>query len=145
MPQEEGRIRYVADGSNNVHTDENGKFTDVIGISSRETEGNIANTSKDLNSTTLGYGLVFFHELGHTKYGGSHDDPENAQTEVGYPESLPNKIRRQLGSSYGQRAVYGTFYIRSNGQRYIPFSQGSLNKLQNKEEPLDHFVLLPAQ
>jgi RHS repeat-associated protein len=107
----------------------------------------INNTSKDLNPTTWGYALTFFHEVGHTGYGGAGQDPpfvpgQNAFEQSGRQEKLPNRIRRQLGiKEYGQRLTYNSYYIKGDLKNYFPFSQKSLRQLKDGKSPTEKYVI----
>lgn len=106
----------------------------------KEMEG----TSKDMNQTTFGYGLTFFHEIGHTPYGGSLEDPSSDVhfTEAGGIENLANKIRRELGPEYGQRMIYMPIAVPSANKTYLPFSPKSLNLLQQGIVPIEKYIIM---
>jgi len=114
-----------------------------------EMENNIANTSADLDPTTYGWALTFFHEIGHTKYKGSGNDPAftnprtNGYESGGQMEILPNKIRRQLGQSYGQRLSYNSFPILKNGKlvNYYPFTRAALSRIKSGKEPTSGYII----
>lgn len=109
----------------------------AINLNSTQINQNIAGTSSDLDSRTMGFGMTFLHELGHTDLGGSFSDPipitlPNGTRAVPFGElgtNVPvmNIIRRQLGNSYGQRTSYGSMPI--GGSNYIPFSESSKSSL----------------
>lgn len=129
--------------STRVKLDDAGNYTNTILINSSDIDNAIANTSKDMNSTTFGYALTFFHERGHTLYGGGKDDPRYPQTEAGPNETLPNKIRRQLGqSSYGQRVIYAQVLIKIENKTYMAFSHATLTRLQNQQSPTEKYILI---
>jgi hypothetical protein len=97
------------------------------------------NTSLDLNNTTNGYAMTFFHEIGHTKYGGSGQDPpfvsgQDPFNMPGRQEKLPNRIRRQLGSDYGKRYSYNSWPIKGiPGQNYFPWGSKSLEAAKSRK------------
>ncbi len=122
-------------------TDDGKHYTNTIYINGNDIEKEISNTSKDMDPTTFGYALSFFHELGHTLYGGGHDDPISPETEAGPNEVLPNRIRRQLGENYGQRMVYSNVPDKINGKAYQVFSQETLDRLNNGLPPIDKYIL----
>jgi RHS repeat-associated protein len=104
------------------------------------------NTSSDLNKTTNGYALTFFHEVGHTAYGGAGQDPpfvpgQDPFTTAGRQEILPNRIRRQLGKEYGQRSSYNSHYVPSTQTNYFPWSQKSLRQLQDGKAPTQQYII----
>jgi RHS repeat-associated protein len=107
--------------------------------------------SIDLNRTTWGYALTFFHELGHTAYGGSGLDPSPSTGEDGYEvvgrqERLPNKIRRELGiEQYGQRVTYYHYPIITGNRMgaYFPWSAKSLRQLKQGTAPTEKYILHP--
>jgi len=128
--------------------DMDGSDPNLILINPNQIENFIKNTSKDLNPTTFGYALNFFHEIGHTDYGGTGQDPpfvfgQNAYEQAGRQERLPNRIRRQLGSSYGQRSSYNPYYIKSAGKSYFPWSQTTLSQLKNNQTPTTKYISVP--
>ena len=125
-----------------VALDKSNNYTNTILFDVNDIAKNINNTSKDMNSTTMGYALTFFHEIGHTIYGGGKDDPSSPFTQVGNIEALPNKIRRQLGSDYGQRAIYAPIGVKSENKTYIPFSNQTLKRLESGQSPNDRYILM---
>ncbi|MCB0635156.1 MAG: hypothetical protein KDC54_00985, partial [Lewinella sp.] len=99
--------------------------------------------SRDLDPEAWGGGLTFYHELGHTRYGGSMADPGGAEayTSPGDIEIIPNQIRRELGSRFGQRLAYKhteitTMYdgVEIKG-RYLPFSQEAFDAIRRGQAP----------
>ncbi len=109
-----------------------------ININSTQISLLISGTSSNLDSKTMGFGMTFLHELGHTDLGGSEIDPQTFTTpsgakavnfgELGTNVPKMNRIRRQLGSSYGQRTSYGSMPI--GGNTYLPFSTGAKSDLE---------------
>ncbi|WP_282781062.1 RHS repeat domain-containing protein, partial [Phaeodactylibacter xiamenensis] len=95
--------------------------------------------SPDLNKQTWGPGLTFFHELGHTEYGGGLADPGGKEAYItsGEIEIIPNKIRRELGPRYGQRHAYKHTTIGSN--RHLPFSKGALDQIKEGIVPTNGY------
>lgn len=96
------------------------------------------NISPDLDPTTFGWALTFFHEIGHTKYGGKGLDPgftnENGYETGGRQERLPNKIRRELGiKQFGQRMTYSPYPIDGSTPHY-PWSQEALDLMKNERK-----------
>ncbi|MEL7005542.1 MAG: RHS repeat-associated core domain-containing protein [Bacteroidota bacterium] len=131
-----------------TRTDMDGEDPNLILFNPDQTQAQIDGTSEDLNPTTFGYALTFFHELGHTDYGGAGQDPPFVQGENGYEmsgrqEILPNRIRRQLGDEYGQRVAYTGYPISTpNGTKvFLPFSQKALRKVKNGQEPTEKYIL----
>jgi len=125
--------------------DKKGRFTytNTILINSVEIESSINETSKDLHSTTYGYALTFFHERGHTLYGGGHDDSNEPWLNAGDNEILPNRIRKQLsinGTNYGQRLVYTQLGV--NGVDYLPFTQEAWDSLKRNEVPSGGYIII---
>jgi len=97
----------------------------LVHLNSNQIESFINGTPSDLNSQTMGYGLQFFHELTHTDLGQLYHnsptplvDPSGPGT--GVVVDYINKIRLELGSSYGQRTNYQS--ISDHGLTYVPFS-----------------------
>ena len=119
-----------------------------ININSTQINQFISGTSSDLNSKTMGFGMTFLHELGHTDLGGSKVDPQTTTTpngskivvfgELGTNVPKMNRIRRQLGSSYGQRTSYGSMPIGRNN--YLPFSSVTKSNLEKRIVPTTYFI-----
>ena len=143
-------------GSNTLSTrvDMDGPDPNLIIFNPGQTQDAINNTSGDLNSTTNGWALTFFHEIGHTEYGGTGYDPSTGPangpakqqdpfTTAGRQEILPNRIRRQLGRDYGQRVIYNSIPVSSAGQNYFPWSQKSLRQLKAGIVPTQKFIIHP--
>lgn len=136
-------------GKSRVTLDANGNYTNEIGLDSFEI--NSYTPSAGLNPLTNDIGMVFFHELGHTPVGGGHHDPVGAGTDGNFSAGpnvrRVNKIRRQLGPSYGQRMIYNDIGINhsptnKSGDVYSPYSQQSLNQLRNGQTPTSLFLQL---
>ncbi len=115
-----------------VNYSTNGSGTEVGTYSIRfdpdETEMFMHGVSGKLNNNTLGYGMVFLHELLHTGLGISQPDATNFG-DPGPVENEMNKIREQLGSSYGQRLSYTSLTI--NSKRFLPFDKDALEVMKN--------------
>ena len=137
----------TVDGTSGLtKTDMDGADPNLILINPAQTYSEMRNTSPDLNSTTNGFALTFFHELGHTKYGGRGQDPpfvegQNGYLQAGRQERLPNRIRREMGNSYGQRMTYFPYYVKSEGNSYYPWTATSLEQLKNNQTPTSGFIL----
>ncbi len=131
-----------------TRTDMDGPNPNLILFNPGQTQNAMNNTSSDLNNTTNGYALTFFHEVGHTAYGGAGQDPpfvagQNSYETAGRQEILPNRIRRQLGSGYGQRTTYTSYYVPSAQQNYFPWSQKSLRQLKAGNVPTQKYIIQP--
>ncbi|MBN8687589.1 MAG: hypothetical protein J0M10_11230 [Chitinophagales bacterium] len=137
-------------GATSVELDENGNFTNTILINSIEIQSSIDKTSKDLNSTTYGYALTFFHERGHTLYaGGNLDWYSNVENSTGVSpgpnEILTNKIRREMGKDYGQRVIYDVKGVTNSSgvwNQYLPFSNKALEALNSGKIPTGQYVII---
>jgi hypothetical protein len=99
----------------------------LIKLNGTQIESFINGTTQELNKQTLGYGIVFLHELVHSILGQSYfnsptplSDPTGAQG-TGVVVDYINKIRAQLGPDYGQRTNYEALPS-SAGFNYIPFN-----------------------
>lgn len=136
-------------GTNGLtRVDMDGSDPNLVMFNPVQTEAAINNVSSDLNPTTWGYALTFFHEIGHTAYGGGGQDPpfttEDAYATAGRQERLPNRIRRQLGSEYGQRVTYNSFPPVGGDPRIVfPWSKKSLRQIQQGRFPSGKFILHP--
>ncbi len=129
-------------------TDMDGADPNLILFNPQQTLDAMNNTSSDMNSTTNGYALTFFHEVGHTAYGGAGQDPpfvpgQDPYTMPGRQERLPNRIRRQMGSDYGRRSSYTSYPVKSAGQNYFPWSRKSLRQLQKGDAPTQKYIIQP--
>jgi uncharacterized protein RhaS with RHS repeats len=139
----------VAGTSGLTKTDMDGRNPNLILFNPQQTQDAMNNTSSDLNKTTNGYALTFFHEIGHTKYGGAGQDPpfvsgQDAFNMPGRQENLPNRIRRQLGSDYGQRSSYNSWRVPGvQGQNYFPWGPKSLRQLKAGNVPTQKFIVHP--
>jgi hypothetical protein len=119
-----------------------------INLNSTQINQNISGTSSNLDSRTLGFGMTFLHELGHTDIGGKRVDPSTTTLpngtktvpfgELGTNVPVMNRIRSELGSSYGQRTSYGALPI--GGNTYIPFSAQSKTDLERGIVPANSYV-----
>src|SRR5690606_35292094 len=114
-------VKDNAHGKSRVRLDENGNYTNEIGLDSLEIDSCMA--SSDLNPLTNDIGMVFFHELGHTPVGGGLHDPIGAGMDGDiYPGPnvrRVNQTRRQLGPSFGQRMIYNPVNITNQAQRKV--------------------------
>jgi len=119
-----------------------------INLNSTQINQNISGTSSNLDSRTLGFGMTFLHELGHTDIGGKRVDPSTTTLpngtktvpfgELGTNVPVMNRIRSELGSSYGQRTSYGALPI--GGNTHIPFSAQSKTDLERGIVPANSYV-----
>jgi len=101
-------------------------------------QGFIDGTSNDLDSRTLGYGMTLLHELGHTNVGGSLLDL-SIGNENGANVRRMNRIRSQLGESWGQR-YYQQHSPASSNMDYIPFSKYSNETLKRGNIPTSRYI-----
>jgi RHS repeat-associated protein len=100
------------------------------------------NGTSGLDSRAYGFGINFFHELGHTRVGGRKLD--GGHMVAGPNVQNVNKIRRQLGSNFGQRMVYNQFVVPSDPtNEYHAFSKAALRSLVAGEVPTGGYVKVP--
>ncbi|MBU0488156.1 MAG: hypothetical protein KKD31_09425 [Bacteroidetes bacterium] len=115
-------------------------YENVIEISLNGVKSAITNTSSDLNKSTMGWAMTFFHEYSHTPISGySARDPRQTMKNryaLGGAVKYANKIRRQLGEDYGQRLLY---FVQPNSE-YIPFSKAALNIILEGSTPSGSFI-----
>jgi len=101
----------------------------MIGLNKDQINKLINGASKGLNPTTMGWAMVFLHEMTHSpvgKNGGLSD--ENSYMDLQGPTvRLMNQIRKELGAEYGQRLMYGGTEV--GGDVYIPFNPLALRSL----------------
>ncbi|WP_159288372.1 RHS repeat domain-containing protein [Tenacibaculum maritimum] len=96
----------------------------------------ISGSSKGLNNTTFGFAMSFMHEIDHTSIGVSKTGHGAESTTFGLTGTVVdnmNKIRRELGSSYGQRTSYSA--LKTYSGNFIPFSTSSLSTLKSNPTP----------
>lgn len=90
----------------------------------------VSGTSQDLNKMTFGLGMTALHELGHTFL---HDNFShslatlNSFGVIDETDVRTNKIRSELGASWGQRTSYTSLQVGNN--EYLPMSKASLHTL----------------
>src|SRR5690606_16135510 len=97
----------------------------------------INGTSPQLNNKTMGFGMIFMHEMLHTKVGMGigHGSEEYTWGGTGKLVNVMNVIRGQLGADYGQRESY-MGYTESDGKTYIPFDKQSRGIIYNRVNSL---------
>jgi len=109
-----------ANGTINVGIDANRSTTDAsanrITLGESQIDGFIAGTPAELNSGTMGYGMVLMHEINHTNIGGGTPDgvARNDLSSTGpvvdrvnvYRNELDNNPSNAGASPYGQRRHY---------------------------------------
>ena len=102
----------------------------------------VKGTSSDLDPRAYGFGLNFFHELGHTRVGGRMLD--GGHMVAGPNVQNINKISRQLGPSFGQRMVYNQFIVSGDRQHeYHAFSKSALRSLVADKIPTSGYIKVP--
>jgi hypothetical protein len=104
----------------------------IIGLSFRQIEGFIQGTH-GLDNTTMGWGMTFMHELGHTAVGGGLSDALGWGN-IGAVETRMNTIRTELnaqGGNFGQRLNYEAVRLTPNGSAYIPFNSNAVNIMES--------------
>ena len=97
----------------------------VIGINVRQIESLIKGASSNLDSRTLGWGLIIIHELTHTAIGGGFKDVHGIYN-TGDAVDFVNKIRRELnkkGYSFGERLQYDSNPVKK-GKARVLFNKG---------------------
>lgn len=92
----------------------------------------INGASPMLNNKTMGFGMIFLHEILHTDVGIGvlHGSEVNIFGQTGTVVDYMNNIRSQLGSDYGIRTSYLGWS--ENARTYIPFDVRSGNILSNR-------------
>jgi hypothetical protein len=95
--------------------------------------------AENLNKRTWGWGFAFLHEYLHTKPGGGFTDgPEEDQMNSPGPvETILNKIRRELGSEFGERMIYFR-----PGYGFIPFDEESYGDMLKGKIPTSNSKFL---
>ncbi len=95
----------------------------------------------NLTKMTWGVGMAFLHEFGHTQYGGLKKDPGDPpngmfyvpgdKVKIGGNEIFLNRIRKQLGSSWGKRLSYHSI----GAAGFMPFDKYALKMLKRGLSP----------
>lgn len=114
-------VRSLTDGPANV-----------IGLSYSHIEGFIQGTH-GLDNITMGWGMTFMHELGHTNVEGGLSDARGWGN-IGAAETRMNTIRRELnaqGGNFGQRLNYEAIRLTPNGSAYVPFNSNTVNMIES--------------
>ena len=91
----------------------------------------IKGSSPMLNDKTLGYGMMFVHEMLHTEIGINNKHGRELNM-YGYPGILVNNMndmRKELGSDYGERLSY--IAVGLPGKSYLPFDAVNKKLLYN--------------
>jgi len=112
-----------------------------INIDDIEINQIMGGNSADVDNTTMGYGLVFLHELGHTGVGGSRDDPDNTyenRYKTGKNVRAINKMRRQLGNRFGKRSNYFIMPVGAHG--YLPMNKSAKRQLKKGNVPATNVI-----
>ncbi len=99
-----------------------------------QTQSFIDGTSDDLNKSTMGFGLMFIHELLHTEIGLNRLHGLEAQQfgRTGTIVNAMNAIRGQLGDDYGQRTSY--LALSYGGKSHLPFDSGNKTLLRRQAQ-----------
>ena len=99
---------------------------EIIGLNPDKIEERMSNTPEPLDKTTQGYGMTFLHELQHTTFGMNSEHQESNYLNGNDPYvQYENKIRRELGPSFGERIHYAA-KKQSNGIGFLPMKVFSL-------------------
>ena len=91
-----------------------------------------------VNSMTMGFGMIFMHEVVHTDVMGDTKDPVDGRGAIGIPDMVGNQIRLELGSDWGQRESYAPYLI--DGIYYFPFSDNAIECLESGIVPDGGYV-----
>ncbi len=95
------------------------------------------NGSANVDGNTLGFGMVFLHEMYHTSLGGGYQHAEYLEQDMVLRNT--NTIRKELnnqGWNFGQRMSYKSTVI--NGRAYLPFSRTAANCLKDNLRPASY-------
>ncbi|HBG70077.1 MAG: hypothetical protein A2W93_10085 [Bacteroidetes bacterium GWF2_43_63] len=110
----------------------------LILLNPKTIQEQIDNTSSDLNNTTFGWALTYFHEFSHTPLGDQHKDPSQSNLsnkyKLGGAVRSTNRIRGQLGTDYGRRSMY--FVI----DNVLPFSREGRRQIKHFLEPTEKII-----
>ena len=110
-----------------------------------EVKSFVDGASADLNPKTMGFGMMFMHELLHTDVGIStlHGSEAYSWGQTGTVVNVMNSIRGQLGESYGQRLSY--IGLNEEGVTYVPFDASSKTEIYRRIIRLKTPMLDPAR
>ena len=124
----DGSGNRVTPGTNNLYFDI-GQINDLMD-----------KASSDLDPTTMGPALIFLHEAGHTLVGGSRSDGRKSKRDVrpGPNPKRINRMRRQLGISFGIRAAYDPTSVGTDS--YMPFSKKTLKRIKKGKVPNEKYL-----
>jgi hypothetical protein len=115
----------------------------LIKLNPETIQEQIDNTSSDLNNTTFGWALTYFHEFSHTPLGGQHKDPSQSNPRnkyrLGGAVRSTNSIRNQLGTDYGRRSMY--FVLTDINPSALPFSRQGRQQIKQGIAPTEKYVL----
>ena len=89
------------------------------------------NGSEGVNDKTMGYGMVFLHELNHTESGNDLSDNDSSGNPTGDNVDMMNKIRKEMGADWGQRKSYKRI------QGFFPFDSNTYNQLTDPNQSMD--------
>ncbi|GGH70092.1 RHS repeat domain-containing protein [Phaeocystidibacter marisrubri] len=96
-----------------------------------------------LDDRTMGYGMIFLHELDHTALGQGVED-EHGAFETGPVVDRMNKIRGQMSTEdnqWGQRLSYDMLSIGGNENVYfVPFSSSSKSAIERGGLPYTEYI-----
>ena len=104
--------------------------TNDIGINYKQIQSFISGTSNGLDSRTLGWGMVLFHEMLHTNVGGRLKDDMANINSTGPVVDFMNDIREEMnkqGYNFGKRKSYlaipygNNYRIMFNNGEYVEF------------------------
>lgn len=129
-------------GTRAINEDQGWRTYMGIEINSNQIRNFIGGTSDDLDPRTMGYGMTFLHELGHTKIGGDRRDYYNSGNEmklfgsIGPNVDFMNQIRKELGPKFGERLSYSYY----ENIPFLPFSLQSYNDIMNKRNPARSYI-----
>ncbi len=102
--------------------------------------------ARNVEKKTMGAGIMFLHEFGHTRLGGNLKDASSIQSRmprgdrIGENETRINLIRGEMGKGWGQRLSYSTMAMHDGTgvYRFIPFDQNALgNTIRGFNPPVD--------
>ncbi|MDO6812238.1 DUF6443 domain-containing protein [Tenacibaculum soleae] len=110
-----------------------GRGGSLINIGPKQVEDFI-NGTKNMNKTSLGFGMTFLHEMQHSAFGLGVGDDKSAFGRTGKVVDRMNTIRKELGSSYGQRTSYMGMNL-GGSKTYIPFDKGAKRRLSSGSTP----------
>ncbi|MBX7215662.1 MAG: hypothetical protein K1X90_01750 [Candidatus Kapabacteria bacterium] len=120
-----------------------GIFGTNLVILDPEQIGRFERGSVGIDKRTMSYAMIFFHEVLHLKAAGNHKDIHGFGN-IGYPDIVGNKIRSELGPSWGQRLSYDFHPNDVTNTLFLPFTLQAKLAMENNQIPTTGYIAVPG-